>query len=258
MLSKSLGIDFGILGDMLKQVMASPYQLFQVDLARVVFAKHRLNQARQQNLISKLNDPEDAIANTVKHNFESLQPELAFQRPWALLGPLLGIDRIGFNLSETKVLIVGPRTEAEIFLYISRGFNPENVLGLDLISYSDFIVSGDMHDMPFEDNSFDVVVFSWVLGYSTNQKKAVSEAIRVLKNHGFLCIGEQWDPTPISVVSEQMQQSRGYSLEGTVTSSPQDLVNLLSCESSTIFSTEPMASDKGRVGWITSISQISK
>ena len=54
-----------------------------------------------------------------------------------------------------------------------------------------------MHKMPFTDESFDIVVFSWVLGYNTNQKQAVSEAIRVLKPNGIVAIGEQWDPTPV-------------------------------------------------------------
>ena len=132
----------------------------------------------------------------------------------ALLGPLLGVDSVVFNHANLKVLIIGPRTEAEILLYISRGFSPNNIYGLVLITCSEFISAGDMHNIPFSDNFFDIVVFSWVLGYSCNQKLAVQEARRVSKPNGLICIGEQWDPMPIDQVSAEMERMRGYSLEG--------------------------------------------
>ena len=113
--------------------------------------------------------------------------------------------------------------------------------------------------MPFSSDSFDVVVFSWVLGYSTNQKQAVMEAVRVLKNGGYICIGEQWDPTPIEVISKQMIKERGYSLEGTVTSSCDQLHALVGDNlKKVLFQTEPIDAEKSKIGWITMLATIQK
>ena len=42
----------------------------------------------------------------------------------------------------------------------SAGFDPANIRGLDLISYSSMVDVGDMHDLPYEDDSFDIVIFA--------------------------------------------------------------------------------------------------
>ena len=98
-----------------------------------------------------------------------------------------------------------------------------------------------MHNIPFSDNFFDIIVFSWVLGYSCNQKLAVQEARRVSKTNGLICIGEQWDPMPIDQVSAEMERMRGYSLEGTVTNSASQLIELAKpLYEQIIFSNEPL------------------
>ena len=145
------------------------------------------------------------------------------------------------SMSTTRILIIGPHTEAEILWYISEGFNPANITALDLHSYSDYITCGDMHQIPFEDNSFDIVIFSWVLAYSSNQPKAVSEAIRVLKRNGLLGIGEQWDPAPIEWTSKTMEETAGYSLACTETKSVNGLLRLLDgFDYRLVFQTEPL------------------
>jgi len=251
MLSKDLGLSTGDLGACIAAILQDPRQIMASDLGRAQLTQLRLNRAKQSNQISSLADTENSVENSVRHNLENLDPMIGLRRPYGLLGPLLGMDSIMFDVSNKKVLIIGPRTEQEIFLYQAHGFNPSNVIGLDLISYSEYIVQGDMHNMPFQDQSFDVVVFSWVLGYSKNQKLAISEAHRVLKKPGIIAIGEQWDPTPVAQISQQMTDERGYHLNGTVTNSVLNLDDLLSQYShEKLFSTEPALNDKNRVGWI--------
>ena len=199
------------------------------------------------------------IENTIRHNLESLDPTIADFRPIGLMGPLLGMDQVMQNMADAKILIIGPRTEAEILWYISMGFSAANITGLDLISYSDYITLGDMHAMPFENNSFDIVVFSWVLGYSRNQQKAIEEAIRVVRINGLVAIGEQWDPTPIDDTDQWMKQNKGYSLRGTVTTCAQDLVDLFSPYKTRIrFLNESLQSQKSRVGWISIIAEVQE
>ena len=259
MLPQNFTITQAVLAELISTAIMSPYSLFQAESTRLKYCSLRLEEAKRLGYIQHNQDSEYNIKNTVRHNLESLDPQIAARRPWALLGPLLGIDHIQRNINNLKVLIIGPRTEAEILLYVSMGFSPENIKGLDLITYSDFIVKGDMHEMPFEENSFDVVIFSWVLGYSTNQQKAVKEAIKITKNEGYIGIGEQWDPTPIQEVSRQMLESKGYSLDGVATRSCSDLNALFENNlTKVIFSTEPIDSEKNSVGWITTLVQINK
>ncbi len=199
------------------------------------------------------------IENTIRHNLESMNPDIAPLRAIGLLGPLLGIDQVIHNRSTQRVLIIGPRTEAEILWYISKGFDQNNIIGLDLFSYSQYIQTGDMHSLPYPDSSFDIIVFSWVLGYSCNQKLAVSEAIRVVRSYGLIAIGEQWDPTPISETSAMMMKVRGYSLEGTETKQSSDLLDLFSGTNlEVLFRTEPLESQKSRIGLISIITKIVK
>lgn len=42
--------------------------------------------------------------------------------------------------------------------------------------------------MPYEDNTFDVVICGWTISYSQNPKKAASEMVRVAKNGGIIGI----------------------------------------------------------------------
>ena len=90
-----------------------------------------------------------------------------------------------------RVLCIGPRNEVELFALIGCGVPVEHIDGLDLISYSPFVTTGDMHNIPFPDNHFDVVIVGWVLAYSKTPQAAVEEVIRVCRDRGVVIIG--WD-----------------------------------------------------------------
>jgi len=51
-----------------------------------------------------------------------------------------------------------------------------------------------MHDMPFEDNSFDAISAGWVIAYSNDPYKAAKEMVRVLKPGGIVAIGVEYAP----------------------------------------------------------------
>lgn len=98
-----------------------------------------------------------------------------------------------------KVLVIGPRNEAEILLLALYGFPLRNITGVDLFSYSPLIQLGDMHNLRFPDNSFDVVYTAWTLAYAYDLKKAAAEIVRVAK--------------PGAVVATGMSQSRTSDLD---------------------------------------------
>ena len=60
-----------------------------------------------------------------------------------------------------KVLSIGPRSEGEIFKIFASGFELNNIVGLDLFSYSPLIKLGDMHNLEFNRGEFDIIFMGW-------------------------------------------------------------------------------------------------
>jgi hypothetical protein len=88
-----------------------------------------------------------------------------------------------------KMLVIGPRNEAELLLLHLYGFDLSDIESIDIFSYSPHIQCMDMHDLKFEDNRFDIVYSAWTLKYSYDLAKACSEIVRVLKPGGLVATG---------------------------------------------------------------------
>lgn len=122
---------------------------------------------------------------TVRHNLRSIIPLMSSRRSHLFIRPLSVIEQVHEN---SRVLVIGPRTEGELLLFVAYGFNPSSIRGLDLISYSPWVEAADMHSIPYPDNSWDVVVSGMVLPYSEDQKLATAEMLRVVKHGGIIVI----------------------------------------------------------------------
>ena len=129
-------------------------------------------------------DSAGAFQMTVSTNLTSLRS--AGPRNLRLFRPLSVIETLP---SHPKVLVIGPRNEYDLFLMLTCGFEWDNIEGLDLISYSNKIRLGDMHAMPYPDNSWDAVVIGWTLSYSHQPQQAAREIVRVTKNGGLVAVG---------------------------------------------------------------------
>lgn len=169
------------------------YQIFLIDAVRHYVAKIRFGYFTKIVRRFKIfNDQNQAIAtNTIPHNIKGMK-DLAVIRSLALIKPLSVIETLN---RDSKVLTIGPRTEGEIFSLLGHGFQRKNITALDLISYSPWIEVGDMHQMPYPDNSFDAVVMGWVIAYSENPELAAKEVIRVTKNGGIVAVGVEYSGT---------------------------------------------------------------
>lgn len=134
------------------------------------------------------------LSHVLFHNLKENFGLMTFNRGRieTLLYPLFTISDVRRNASKIKVLSIGPKNEGELLLLSNMGIRWNNIIGADLFSYSPKIKVMDMHNMDFPDNSFDVVISSWVLRYSANLEKAVNEMIRVAKNRSFMAIGFTW------------------------------------------------------------------
>lgn len=65
----------------------------------------------------------------------------------------------------------------------------KEIVSVDLVPAKNFVIPGNMKDLPFSDSHFDSVVFSLSL-MNTNYAGFLQEAIRVLKEKGFLIISK--------------------------------------------------------------------
>lgn len=137
-------------------------------------------------------DNNDIGEETIKHNLSAFKHDAAFgmsNRMTILLYPTAAILNKRMN---PKILIVGPRTEDDIFMAKSLGLF--DTIGLDLFSYSDMIELGDIHNTSYESESFDVILLGWMISYSKNPAQVVKECDRLLKSGGYLGIGIESNP----------------------------------------------------------------
>lgn len=146
--------------------------------------------------------------NTIAHNYKGLKLNalraFAGERPNLLLRLISTIETV--KPQDDSILFVGPRAESELWLARGYGFRKKNIRGLDLISYTRQVDLGDMHDMPYEENSWDVLVMGWVLAYSESPQNACDEIVRVAKDGAIVAIGVQYHP----LSPEEIGKSLGY------------------------------------------------
>jgi hypothetical protein len=127
------------------------------------------------------------IKKSIFSDYSIVVPEFLGLRSNTLIYPILSLRHL--KLNSMKVLCIGPRTEGEIYNLFIKGFNLDNIKAIDLQSYSPRIDIGDMHNIPYDKNLFDLIFCSWVLTYSFNKKKVVEEIVRTSKNGGLICVG---------------------------------------------------------------------
>jgi len=157
----------------------------------------RLEGVSKDNIeVAKDVDP-GAIDNVIEYNLEMLTKmrnhQQTFGRPSILINALVCIQYIRLNAPDLKVLCIGPRTEAEFFHFMGEGFAAPNLTGLDLMSYSEFVDVGDMHYMPYDDDTFDIVFVGWTLTYSKEIQRVADECIRVAKPGAYVAVGVESD-----------------------------------------------------------------
>ncbi len=90
-----------------------------------------------------------------------------------------------------KVLSIGPRTEMEFYyLWLFFGFRWKNLSGADLVSTHPQIFCADMsRKLPFEDNSFDVIIACHALEKSRDPQRTRDEIRRVARPAAKILIG---------------------------------------------------------------------
>lgn len=187
--------------EIIQGFLRKPTDLFLADHSRQIVAKRRYMESQAKGT-AVADDLSHLWPGALEHN---MKVEASFQstgRPNRLIRPLFAIDKVAYNAPDLKALCVGPRTEMELLCLVGQGFKAENVRGLDLFSYSPWIDTGNMHDMPYTDNSFDVVIAGWCLVYSDDPHQACREFLRVARHRGIIAIG-------CTYYSQAMRKAKG-------------------------------------------------
>ena len=215
------------LGEHAKEILR---QALRIDEVRNKVVTRRLERALKNNELHTLNHDPDLMRTmrtgktTIDHNMDGVFNDTSSARSARLIKPLSCIEEIrplAINQRpravlqdidielDQKVLCIGPRTESEPLLLWAYGWRLESIEAIDLISYSPLIKLGDMHNLPFEDNSFDIAICSCTLVYSNNILRAVHEIQRVLKPSGIHAImldipGPEYEQESISLFGRRL------------------------------------------------------
>ena len=179
-------------------------QALRINFVRKFVGKLRFLWARIRGNIRTV-DSKQSVKETLQHNLKSLG-DFSNQRIELLIRPLSVIESVR---DANSILLIGPRNENDLLIASAFFDLPlECIRGLDLISYSKQIDLGDMHQMPYADNSFDVVICGWTLSYSNEPKRLADEMARVCKSKGLIAIGVEYS----ELDDAGYQQLLGYSL----------------------------------------------
>ena len=113
------------------------------------------------------------------------------------VGTGVGISAIFLALNGCKVLTGEPETDASIYAKMDWETNAERFGVKDFISFQSF----DAAEMPFDDNSFDAVVFFGTLHHIDEKmrKSSVENSFKVCKNSGFVIFFEPNEQTIVKI-----------------------------------------------------------
>jgi hypothetical protein len=178
-----------------RDLRRNPWQLLDVPRVREILARERLATYLKNHTVRALKgDPEKAAHDALAYNLEALtQGASGLDRPITLFRPLMSIGRVAREVASMKVLAIGPRSEIEIFSLLACGFREYNISAVDLFSYSPFVDVGDMHALPYPENSFDVVTLAWVLPYSRDLATVGKEVSRVARNGAIIAVATDYN-----------------------------------------------------------------
>ncbi len=92
-----------------------------------------------------------------------------------------------FIKNKKNSICLGSRTGQEVFVLRELGLNS---IGVDLVEFPPYTVKGDIHNLEFDDNKFDLV-FTNILDHSLYLEKFVSEMERVCVKNGIIILNIQ-------------------------------------------------------------------
>jgi SAM-dependent methyltransferase len=161
-----------------------------------VLVKTRYKHFTKRNRLNLVANNKGITSNAIGHNFDPKRmffPNLS-KRPDLISKPLSCDISVIQNASTQKILLIGARTEAEIFSFRLCGFRESNIYAIDLASYTPLITTMNAEDLKYPSDYFDVIILGWVLEFVQDIDKVKSEVIRCLTPGGIIGIGAMYHP----------------------------------------------------------------
>jgi len=94
-------------------------------------------------------------------------------------------DNINIIKNCSNALCLGSRTGQEVVALKNLGV--KKVIGIDLVSFEPYTIEGDIHNLNFDNESFDLL-FTNIFDHSLYPVKFVSEMERVCKPKGYIIL----------------------------------------------------------------------
>lgn len=207
-------------------------QLFLCDSIRaiVLYIRALYFMEHKQMLRTFSVETGEIAPGTLKHNLSGLnaiERLEVLRRVSRIVHPVAALEYVS---QDAKILVIGPRSEDDLLTLVGCGYRPENIRGLDIISYSPWVDLGDMHAMSYPDNSWDVVMAGWVIPYSKEPKKLVDEIIRVAKPGAVVAIGFQYVP-----LEQRLGQAAAIGWQGSQMNTVEELHSLFGSHRGDVF-----------------------
>jgi SAM-dependent methyltransferase len=195
------------LEEMTRLLQKNPRELLLSPMCRQYLARTRFEKSGRPVTVHE-DTSAGVMPGTVAHNKIQIDDGTfaSVHRTARLINPVVAVDSVFKNIPQLRVLSIGPRTEMELLHLVGVGFQPKNISAVDLISTSPWIDLGDMHALPYADRTFDIVISSWVLGYSRDPQKAVDEMVRVTSDGGIVAIGCTYNANAVNVDYKEEQE----------------------------------------------------
>jgi hypothetical protein len=211
---------------MLELLQKNPSDLFLSEACRRYFAMARWTDHGKQVRIFETPST-GVMPGTVARNRRELEEDafVSSRRTQRLIGPLSALEPIFSAPHVLKALSIGPRTEMELLHLVGIGFLTKNIRAVDLISSSPLMDLGDMHNLPYGNQEFHVVISGWVLTYSKTPERAVREMVRVCRPGGLIAIGVSSAPGyPTGYIAGQTDEAE---IVGSMFKSAADFVAMI-------------------------------
>lgn len=92
-----------------------------------------------------------------------------------------------FLIDKKNAICLGSRTGQEVYVLRELGLK---AIGIDLIDFPPYTIKGDIHNLSFENDKFDLA-FTNILDHSLYLQKFISEMERVICKNGIIIINLQ-------------------------------------------------------------------
>ena len=138
-----------------------------------------------KNVIRKYENYEDYINFQKQKTTDPVRRKKWLTDEWAL--KLDGFEKefrhlmpSGLLKEDYKALCLGARTGQEVQALVNIGID---AVGIDIVPCEPLVQEGDIHNLKFEDSSFDFV-FTNIIDHTIQPQKMISEVERVLRGNG--------------------------------------------------------------------------